>query len=315
MKPAKAEFAAYFLKSVGKPLQQSVLLSLYSNFKIGGPADYFFEAGSATELRHAVQAAREYELPYYVIGGGYNLLFDNEGYRGLIIKNAVQSLKQLGKNPEIEISAGSLLSDMVDYCSQQGLTGFEFLAGIPGTVGGAIFGNAGAFGESIGNYLKEAFLLNEQGAKVKVGSKYFVFDYRSSILKKKHYLLLKAVFSLQPGDPLKIKKNIEENLAKREKKHPPLSVASAGSYFKNPVGPEGKKIAAAYLLEQVGAKNLKVGEAAVHPFHSNFIINLGGASCRDILALAEKLKKRVKEKFGIELEEEVIYLPEERSML
>ncbi|MFQ5722742.1 MAG: UDP-N-acetylmuramate dehydrogenase [Candidatus Aminicenantales bacterium] len=315
MKPTKGEFSAYFSHTVGKPLQQSVLLSLYSNFRIGGPADYFFEAGSASELRKAVQAARDYKLPYYVIGGGYNLLFDNEGYRGLIIKNSVKSLRRIGKSQEIEISAGFPLSGMVHFCLQQGLAGFEFLAGIPGTVGGAIFGNAGAFGDSIGRYLKAAFLLNERGEELRVDSEYFAFDYRSSFLKKRHYLLLKAVFSLRPGEPPKIKKKIEENLAKREKKHPPLSVACAGSYFKNPLGSNGKKIAAAYLLEQVGAKNLKVGQAAVHPFHSNFIINLGEASCRDILSLAEKLKRKVRDRFGLELEEEVIYLPVKRSML
>ena len=315
MKQKKGDFADYFLQTVGISVQRSMLLSLHSNFKIGGQADYFFEADSASRLVKAVQAAQEFNLPYYVIGGGYNLLFDDEGYRGLIIKNSAQGIRRLGKSSEIEVFAGAWLRDMVEYCHQQSLTGFEFLAGIPGTVGGAVFGNAGAFGENIGNFLKEAFLLNEQGEEVKVEPEYFAFDYRFSFLKKRHHLLLKTVFSLRPGESIKIKKKIGENLSKREKKHPPSSVACAGSYFKNPVFPDGKRVAAAYLLDQIGAKNIRVGEAAVHPSHSNFIINLGQASCRDILSLAEELKKRVKARFDLELEEEVIYLPAEQSML
>jgi len=315
MKLTKNDFAAHFLHAVGKPVQTSVLLSLYSNFKIGGQADYFFEADSASRLVKAVQTAQEFNLPYYVIGGGYNLLFDDDGYRGLIIKNSVQGIKRLGEGSEIEAFAGTWLRDMVQYCLQQSLAGFEFLAGIPGTVGGAVFGNAGAFGENIGSFLKEAFLLDEQGKEMKTNPEYFAFDYRSSFLKRRHHLLLKTVFSLRPGDPIRIKKKIRENLSKREKKHPPSRVACAGSYFKNPVFHDGKKVAAAYLLDQIGAKNIRVGEAAVHPSHSNFIINLGRASCRDILSLAEELKKRVKARFGLELEEEVIYLPTEKSML
>ena len=315
MKIIKGDFASFFYQKVGEPLQRSVLLSLYSNFRIGGKADYFYEPRSVSQLVKAIRAAQEYDLPYYVIGGGYNLLFDDEGYRGLIIKNSVQSPGPLKKGTEIEVFAGAWLNDLVLYCQQHGLAGFEFLAGIPGTVGGAVFGNAGAFGQNIGEYLKEAILLDEKGEKRKVSAQYFAFDYRFSILKKKHFLLLKAVFSLKKGKPVEIKKRIDETLAVRESKHPPSNIACAGSYFKNPVFPEGKKVAAAYLLDQVGAKKLRVGDAAVHPSHSNFIINLGQASCQDILSLAEELKKRVRAEFGLELEEEVIHLPAEQSML
>lgn len=277
-------------------------------------ADYFFEASSTFELVNAVRLAREYSLSYYVIGGGYNILFDDDGFRGLIIKNAVKGCRREKKKEEIEVLSGTPLKDLVQLCLEEGLSGFEFLAGIPGTIGGAVFGNAGALGENIGNFLKVAFLLNEKGEETRVKREYFAFNYRHSYLKQKHDLLLKTIFVFQEGERKKIKERIEENLKKREKKHPPEDTACAGSYFKNPVFPDREKVTAAYLLEQVGAKALRVGEAAVFPYHSNFIINQGEASSRDVLTLASELKRRVREKYDIELEEEVIFLPANSSM-
>lgn len=310
----KKDFPLLFLESIGRPLRQSVLLKDHSNFRIGGAADYFFEACSILELVKTVSLARECSVSYYVIGGGYNILFDDQGFRGMILKNAVKGVRQMGKKGEMEVLSGTNLKDWVRFCEEKGLSGIEFLAGIPGTAGGAVFGNAGAFGENIGNFLKEALLLNEKGEEVSVKKEYFNFNYRHSFLKQKHNLLLKAVFLLKEGKREKIKVRIEENLKKRREKHPPEAAACAGSYFKNPVFPDGEKVAAASLLDQVGAEALQVGGAAVYPSHSNFIINLGEASCRDVLSLASELKKRVKEKYGIELEEEVIFLPANSSM-
>lgn len=310
----KEDFPSLFFKALGKPLKKSVLLRNNSNFKIGGKADYFFEAFSKPELVNAVRIARECGLPYYVIGGGYNVLFDDEGFHGLIIKNEVKGLSRLGLKEEIEVFSGTPLKDLVQFCLKDGLSGFEFLAGIPGTVGGAVFGNAGAFRKSIGNFLKRALLLNERGEEMRVEKEYFAFHYRHSFLKKKHDLVLKVVFALKEGNRQIIKMKIEENLEKRRKKHPPQDIACAGSYFKNPILPDGSKVAAAYLLDQVGARGLKVGRATVYPAHANFIINLGGASSHDVLSLAKELKKRVKVKYGIKLEEEVFFLPANSSM-
>lgn len=308
------DFPSLFLETLGKSLKRSIPLSHHSSFKIGGEADYFFEATSTSELANAVSLARKYALPYYVIGEGCNLLFDDKGFRGLIIKNGVKGLRRESETEEIEILSGTPLKDMVRFCLEEGLSGFEFLAGIPGSVGGAVFGNAGAFGESIGDYLKEALLLDAKGEEVKVTKDYFAFHYRYSYLKQKHDLLLKAFFVLNKGRREKIKKRIDKNLEERRAKHPPEDTAYAGSYFKNPVLPDGKKMMAGSLLDQVGAKGLKVGEAAVHHTHSNFLINLGKASAQEVLSLASELKRRVEEKFGIEFEEEVIFLPAESSM-
>ena len=302
-------FPGHFLDNVGKPLKESVLLRDYSNFNIGGKADYFFEAISITELVKSILLAREHSFPYFIIGGGYNLLFDDDGFRGLIIKNSVIGIKQMGKKAEIEALAGTPLGDLIQFSTDKSLSGFEFLAGIPGTVGGAVFSNAGAFGNSIGTFLKDAEILSKKGKRVKVKKDYFEFKYRHSVLNKKYDVFLRAVFELQQGEKEEIKAHIEENLEKRKSNHPPEEVACAGSYFKNPVLPDGRRVPAAYFLDKVGAKNMRVGGAAVYEGHANFIINEERASAQDVLRLAQELKGRVRERFSVELEEEVIFLP------
>jgi len=309
MRDKKSDFPRYFLDNIGKPLKKSVLLRDYSNFKIGGKADYFFEAISLTELVKSILLAREHSFPHFIIGGGYNLLFDDDGFRGLIIKNSVKGIKQIREKAEIDVLAGTPLWDLIQFSIDKGLSGFEFLTGIPGTVGGAVFSNAGAFGHSIGKFLKDAEILNRKGKRVKVKRDYFEFRYRHSVLSKQNDVFLRAVFELQQGEKEEIKSSIEENLEKRKRNHPPEDAAYAGSYFKNPVLPDGRRIPAAHFLDEVGAKNMKVGGAAVYGGHANFIINNEKASAEDVLRLARELKERVRERFGVELEEEVIFLP------
>jgi UDP-N-acetylmuramate dehydrogenase len=304
------DFEEQFSKKIGKSLQREVSLQNHAHFKVGGQADYFFAASSLHELVQAVRLAMQFYMPHYVIGGGYNLLFDDDGFRGLIIKNCVRGIKKIYA-AEIEVYSGTPIRALVEFCAANTLTGFEFLAGIPGTVGGAVFGNAGAFDRDIGSLLAEALILDEKGKEVRVDRDYFAFDYRLSRLRTSRDLLLGTSFLLQKGVQQEIKDKIAENLKKREKKHPPWDVACAGSYFKNPVLPDGKRVPAAYLLDQVGAKSLSIGGAAVFSDHANFIINKQEATAQDIRRLALELKNRVKKKFGVELEEEVIYLPAE----
>ena len=310
MDPGYPGFKKQFSKILGKSLQQSVSLQEHANFKVGGHADYFFTASSLPDLVQAVHTARDNGMPYYIIGGGYNLLFDDDGFRGLIIKNSVLGIESK-ETTKIDVFSGTHLWDLVQFSVANSLEGLEFLAGIPGTVGGAVFGNAGAFDRDIGSFLAEALILNKGGEQVQVGRDYFAFDYRQSRLRTDRDILLKATFSLQKGIRKDIQERIAENLEKREKKHPPKGVACAGSFFKNPVLPDGKRIPAAYFLDKVGAKTLSVGGAAVFSDHANFIINKKGATSNDILCLALELKNRVKQEFEIELEEEVIYLPAE----
>lgn len=311
---SKEDFPAFFLDSVGRPLQQGVLLRDYSRFQIGGTADFFFDASSSAELVASVRTAREFTLPYYVIGAGCNLLFDDQGFRGLIIRNGVKGLTVDKERGEIEALSGTPLEDMIHLCLEEGLSGLDALAGIPGTIGGAVFSNAGAFGGCIGDCLKEAFLLDENGAEIRISKEYFAFDYRYSSLRKHHRLVLKAIFAMRIGDKKGIKGRVDEILERRNKRHPTEETAYAGSYFKNPVLHDGEKVVAAVLLDKVGAKELKVGGAAVYKGHANFILNQGGATAKEVLSLAQELKRRVKERHNIELEEEVIFLPADSSM-
>lgn len=310
---SKSGFSRSFLQAVGRPVREGVLLRDYSNLRIGGRADYFFEAATVEELKSSFLVARDIRVPFYIVGGGFNLLFDDAGFRGLILKNSIRKVGP-GKAGEcLRAAAGTPIREVVNFTSDNSLTGLEFLAGIPGTVGGAVFGNAGAFGQSAGDFLEEAILMKENGKEFRVTRDYFAFGYRHSQLKVEHRILLEATFRLRPGTKENIRANIEKNLAMRARKHPPQETATAGSYFKNPVLPDGEKKSAGFLLEHVGARELRVGDAAVYPGHCNFLINSGNAKARDILALAAELKKRVKDKFGIELEEEVIFLPADSS--
>jgi UDP-N-acetylmuramate dehydrogenase len=309
------DFPRLFLEAVGKPVQERVPLRNYSNFRIGGPADYFFEATALVDLKSAIHSARACGVAFHAIGGGFNLLFDDNGFRGLILKNSVRGVTMDDRGTRLEAASGTPIGDLVDFALAESLEGFEFLAGIPGTVGGAVFGNAGAFGECIGDCLEEAVLLGVDGAESRVQRIYFAFAYRHSRLKLGRDILLEAKFRLRPGRADRIKAKIAENLAVRAEKHPPRDTAYAGSYFKNPTLPDGTRAAAGLLLEQAGAKDLKIGGAAVYPGHCNLLLNTGGATARDILVLAAELKERVKDKFGIELEEEVMFLPARASGL
>ena len=306
----KRKFQNLFKKAVGHDLEQSVPLKLHSNFKIGGKADYFFSASSLNDLYGAIEWAREQEVPYHIIGGGYNVLFDDNGFRGLVIKNNAKGIKKLGPT-EIEVLSGTDMEDLIEFCVEEGLGGAEFLAGIPGTVGGAVCGNAGAFGQSIGHRIKQAVVLKQNGETAELNRNQMSFEYRKSILKEKSYILFKIVLKLIPKRSESIKKEIKANIKQREEKHPPWGTACAGSYFKNPVSEAGEKIAAGYLLDRVGARSLKKGDAAVYKGHANFLINTGKASSKDIRELAAELKNRVRKRFGITLEEEVVFIPAE----
>ncbi|MHB8053874.1 MAG: UDP-N-acetylmuramate dehydrogenase [Candidatus Aminicenantales bacterium] len=299
-------------EKAGRPPETKVDLRTHSNFKIGGPADYFFEAATLDELRAVIATARDSGIRYYVIGGGFNLLFDDAGFRGLIVRNACRGVEFDPTFIRLTALGGTPLSTLSAFCRERGLGGLEFLAGIPGTVGGAIYGNAGAFGRSIGELLEEALLLDSRGAE-RLGRAPgdFDFGYRDSLLKRTREIVLSAVFRPIPGERAAVGACMDAYLALRAERHPDPGMAYAGSFFKNPPGPDGKRLPAGKLLEDVGAKQLTVGGAAVYHGHGNFLYNRGDATAADVRHLAAILKVRVKERFGVELEEEVIFLPAE----
>jgi UDP-N-acetylmuramate dehydrogenase len=305
----KEDFASLFLQRVGRPVQKDISLRNFSHFKIGGPADFFFEVTSQNELFAVIRFVREKGFPFYLIGGGYNILFSDEGYRGLILKNSVQGVSRID-DTKIEVYSGTSLHQMLHFCEEHSLGGLEFMAGIPGTLGGAVYGNAGAFEQDIGGRVSTARILDSQNAEIEVENAHFAFGYRDSRLKSRHDILVKASLCIEESEKIKIEAFVKDTLEKRKKNHPPWETACAGSYFKNPVLPGGNKIPAATFLDKVGAKGLRVGGAAVYASHANFIINQGTAKARDVRGLASELKRRVWEEYGIKLEEEVIYLPE-----
>ncbi len=294
--------------ALGSRLEFDKRLAQFTSFKTGGPAKYFYSAQTIDDIVRAVKAANEFVLRYFILGGGSNLLVSDQGFDGLIIKVDVRGIK-LVSEAEIESGAGEELMSLVSFATEMSLTGLEFASGIWGTVGGAIYGNAGAYGSEIGSVLTEAVLVDKDGNIKTVDRGYCRFGYRDSYLKTTGEIVVKALFQLKKGNKQQVKQQVEEILSLRRSKHPTDGM-SAGCFFKNIPDPneEHGKIPAGRLLEQVGAKELAVGGAKVFEKHANIIVNTGSATSQDIRRLADILKQKVYEQFGIELQEEVIQI-------
>lgn len=299
--------------------QENVSLKGFTTFGIGGPAKYFYKAEILEDIIEAVKFAQQKNLPFLILGSGSNLLISDEGFSGLAIKNETSGIKKNGD--EIIVQSGTKLSQLVDYCIENGLEGIQKLAGIPGTVGGAIRGNAGAYGQIISDCLTEVAYLN--GVEIKLLSKnQCEFDYRESIFKKDSLVILEIYFKFPKGDTNLLSKESLEILAQRMAKYP-QGLKCPGSFFKNiPVDkipqdklkliPEEKiiynKIPAAVLLDLVGAKGQKIGNVQISKNHANLIINESNGKAQDVWQLAYNLSQTVKEKFGIDLEPEVQFI-------
>lgn len=276
-------------------------LSRHSSFKVGGPADWFYELKKLEELPRLIKKARAQKIPYFVLGSGSNVLFSDEGFRGLVIKITAAQIEVKGNFLKAE--AGAKMAEVIKKMGGFNLGGLEEFAGLPGTIGGAVAGNAGCFGKEIGSLVKKARIFRPEkpaAAPFEVDQSYFDFGYRTSRLKKTGEILLEVTFELTRGSQKESQKKFQEFLKKRREKQP--AGLSAGSFFKNPPGPHS----AGYLIEQAGGKGLRIGDAQVSEKHTNFILNKGKATARDILTLAAKVKEKVNQKFGIELEEEVV---------
>jgi UDP-N-acetylmuramate dehydrogenase len=289
----------------GERLQFDEPLSKYSSFQTGGPARYFLNAQSETQICRAVAAANRLGIPLFLLGGGSNLLVSDDGFDGLVIRDEVLGLSLISKN-EIECGAGESLMALVDFACKSSLTGFEFAAGIWGSVGGAIFGNAGAYGGEIAHVLTNIRLVDRTGQAKDVPPDYCRFAYRDSYLKVSREIVISCRLQLKSGDKTEIRRKIDDILASRATKHP--AKLTAGSFFKNipdPTQPHGK-LPAGKLLEEAGAKSLSVGGAKVYEKHANIIVSDGTATSRDIRQLADQMKALVLERFGVPLEEEVM---------
>jgi len=281
-------------------IKENVLLSPYTSFKIGGLARYFVEVENKEEIIKAVEFASDKNLPFFVLGGGSNLLISDQGFDGLIILIRNQGL--IVRDSLITAQAGVRLSDLVSNSLKAELTGLEWAIGIPGTLAGAIRGNAGAFVHSISESVKQVEVLNQEFKVVSFGNKACQFGYRDSIFKKNKDIILSAQLELKKGDKEESQVIIVKYLKQRKQKQP-LEYPSAGCIFKNP-----KPLVTARLIEQVGLKGKKIGGAMISEKHANFIINLDQAKAEDVIKLIKLVKQAVKEKFDIELEEEIQYL-------
>ena len=299
-------------------LKEDIPLAKFTSFNIGGRAKYFFEGNNKREIIKAVSLAKQEDLPFFILGGGSNLLVDDKGYQGLVIKiqNSGLKIQKENSNFKVAAGAGTSLSLLVSNAAENGLSGLEWTVGIPGTLGGAIYGNAGAFGKSMKDVVKEVEVFDAKDLQVKIYSlEDCRFDYRESIFKKdKNLIILSAVLELKKGEKKEIENKMKRYLSERKKKQP-MGFACAGSVFKNPSFAQtsrrfmtDRELSAGELIERCGLKGRSIGGAKISEKHANFIINLGKAKFSDVRRLIDLIKKRVRSKFGIELEEELQYL-------
>ncbi len=283
-------------------VQQNVSLRHLCTYRVGGPAKFFAEARTMTEMIGLKAFAKEQKVPFLLLGAGSNVLFSDEGYPGLIIHNKMEGIQINGDTVNAE--GGVNLMKLILVCAQNNLGGISGLANVPGTVGGAVYGNAGIPDIWIGNILLQAVLLPEKSLKPKmVGPEYFEFGYRTSKIKGTKDIVLSATLRLKPEPQAKIRADINEYIKQRALKQP--SGNSCGSFFKNP-----KEFpSAGWLIEQAGCKGMTVGGAQVSPKHANFLMNTGIATSKDIVELAVQVYQKVKDKFNVELEPEVQIYP------
>ncbi len=300
----KKEIYRKLSKALGGRLKTDVVLARYTTFGIGGKADLFYRATTPDQLIYTIRTAQKLNVRYLVLGGGSNILMSDSGFRGLIIKNECRNI--VVNQNSITCQSGAWLDDVVKKACSSSLSGCEFAAGIPGTVGGAIRGNAGAFGKAVGDILTRAVLLTSKGEIKEVKRDFFRFGYRESILKRNGDIVLSATFGLKKRRPKEIEKQVKENIEKR-RVNLPWKERSAGCYFKNIIQGK-KKISTGLLLDQIGAKGMQAGGAQVSRKHANILINVKNAKSADVKKLSSILKRMIKAKFNINLKEEVVYI-------
>lgn len=308
-------------------IKENVQLAQYTTFRIGGPARYFVEVADEAGVREAIAWARNRKVGFFCLGGGSNLLVSDRGYDGLVIRMNLSRIDFLADNRSVSVGSGTPLSAVVRESVERGLSGLEWAIGIPGTVGGAVFGNAGAYGGSMQNIVGEVVAIDlerpEPGTVVLENGD-CRFGYRSSIFKEsKKYFILAVKINLAESDRLSVKELVSHNLTARIGKQPKGN-PSAGSFFMNPVVEDervrlefeqdkgvkcrDKKVPAGWLIEQAGLKGKQIGGAQVSEISANYVINTGGATADDVLALVSFIKQQVRDKIGVQLREEVGYL-------
>lgn len=294
--PTIADLRAAF----GERLQENVTLAPYTSARIGGPADALVVVKSADELADAVSQLWAMDAPYFILGGGSNVLVSDRGVRGVVILNRAKAVRfETGERPKVRAESGVVFSNLANRCASQGLSGLEWASAIPGTLGGAVYGNAGAFGGDVAGSLIETELLTERGRETWTTDK-MEYGYRSSILKRgeARAVILSATFGLKNATAAEVSATIGQFVQRRKSTQPPG--ASMGSMFKNPPGDFAGR-----LVEAAGLKGARVGNAEISAVHGNFFVNHGETKAGDIRALIELVQKKVKDEFGVMLELEI----------
>lgn len=299
-------------------------MSNHTMFRIGGPADLFYTALTSKELVRSIKLARELSIPVFILGQGANILVSDKGIRGLVIHNRagqirIVGLKGHGKGKNsideiyVETESGVLINQLVRFTIDEGLGGVEFLLSVPGTIGGALKINAHfrpEESEFIGNNLYKAKLLTSKNKLIEVDREYFDFGYDKSVIQETGDVVISAIFRLKRGDKEKLWQIAREDVKYRDESQP-IGIPCSGCTFRNPVDAKNLPIkAAGYLLEQVGLKGYRKGNVQFSEKHANFIQNLGSAKAEEVLELIEFAKEKVKEKFGVDLKEEIFFAGE-----
>jgi UDP-N-acetylmuramate dehydrogenase len=282
-------------------IRENVNLSKYTACRIGGPADVLLTVSSTAEMVETVKFLNKNNRDYFILGGGSNILISDKGVRGIVILNKAKHIKfgRKSATPTVWAESGSKLIHMARLTAERYFSGLEWAGGIPGTIGGAIYGNAGAHGGDIAGTLISADILLQNNEQVIWNADDFDFKYRSSKLQTSpSTVILSASFKLALGNLKEIEQQMDNNHAVRKNTQPPG--ASLGSMFKNPPGDYAGR-----LIDAVGLKGVRIGDAEISPKHANFFINYGGATGNDVFELISFVKEKVSEKFGISLELEI----------
>lgn len=277
-------------------------MSRHTTFRVGGEAKCLIKISSKEQLIKLVPYLQITGQDYFILGNGSNLLVGDKGYPGIIVKLDSNMGSVLVEGNRMKVPAGTLLSKAAAVARDYGLTGMEFASGIPGTVGGGIVMNAGAYGGEMKQIVEYVEVMNHEGEILMLDNDTMEFGYRTSVIKNRPFIVLEVTFVLQPGNQEEITARMEELAAKRREKQP-LEYPSAGSTFKRPEGYFAGK-----LIMDTGLRGFSIGGARVSDKHCGFVINSGNATAADVREVIEEVQQRVKEKFGVMLEREVIYL-------
>ncbi|MBF0571646.1 MAG: UDP-N-acetylmuramate dehydrogenase [Candidatus Omnitrophica bacterium] len=318
MATAHGSAAPKHLLSFNMNIKPHAILSDYTTFQLGGACLCLVECTTPDELIQTVKKFKEENTHFLLIGGGSNLVVSDRGLNTHLIRYVSPAPLIKRKGLDVTVTASSLLDDLALYCVDEGLEGLNFTTGIPGTVGGAVVGNAGAWGKQAGDVLKSAVILDHQGQPKTVGPEYFAFSYRHSRLKETNEIIVSVAFALTPGDPAVLARERAEILKKRSQKHPCLSThPCAGSFFRNiePTSKAERRQAAGWFLEQAGGKDLKAGGAYIFERHANIIIKGPNATAQDVHDLHLKMIDLVKSKFNLLLTREVRFMGKFNNIL